>query len=411
MDLDISWLGARGDGVSDTADGPVYVSCTLPGERVRVDEPTMRGEAKAANLREILEAAPGRVKPVCRHFSECGGCVAQHMEKNLYLSWKQELVATALNRRGVDADVLLPLGVPSQSRRRIRLAFHQTKGRMLLGYRAARSRQIVEILECPVAVPALVSFLSLLREFLSGRVGKGEVAVTATMTGLDVVVFAEDEPALDFRLDAPEFCAGAGVARLSWKSGEGVPEQVLVPENPQIRFQQLAVEPPPDSFLQPSAVGENILQDFVRQSTEGAFAVADLFAGCGAFSLPLAADGRKVHAVDVAASQMEALQKAGQGMKLTVETRNLARRPLSAEELRAYQVAVLDPPRAGAAAQITEIAKSDLPAVTYVSCNPGTFARDARALTDAGYRIGPVQPVDQFLWSHHVELMTEFRRA
>ncbi|MEE2720831.1 MAG: RNA methyltransferase [Pseudomonadota bacterium] len=411
MELDISWLGARGDGVSDTSDGPVYVSCALPGERVRVDEPTMRGKAKAANLREILEVAPSRIKPVCRHFSECGGCVAQHLERNLYLGWKQELVAKALNRQGVDADVLFPLAVPPRTRRRIRLAFHQTNGRMLLGYRAARSRQLVDILECPVAVPELVSFLSPLREFLTGRAGKGEVAVTETMTGLDVVVFAEEEPGLDVRLDAPGFCAGAGIARLSWKSGVGELERVLVPKTPQIRFQQIAVEPPPDSFLQPSAVGENILRDFVRQGTEGASAVIDLFAGCGAFSLPIAAGGRKVHAVDVSASQMEALQKAGQGMKLTVETRNLARRPLSAEELGAYQVAVLDPPRAGAAAQISEIAKSDLPAVTYVSCNPATFARDARALTDAGYRIGPVQPVDQFLWSHHVELMTEFRRA
>ena len=410
MRLRIDRLGARGDGIADTSDGPVYVPQALPGETVEIRKTEPRGDGAAATSHERVSISPDRIDPACPHFGTCGGCAVQHMGSGLYADWKRGLVETALQRAGIDADVAAPVTVPPHSRRRVRLAFRRTRSGVVLGFREARSERIVDVAACPVSTPAIVGLLSALRGFLVRFAERGEVAVTETETGPDVVVFAASEPGLDLRLDAPQICADAGIARLSWSDGDGAPEPVIVAETPVVRFGDVAVSIPPDSFLQPTASGESALRDLVTTAVAGSGAVADLYAGCGSFSLPLAVSGTSVHAVEAVPAQTAAMRAAGGHRGLTVETRDLARQPMRPAELRRFDAVVLDPPRAGAAEQVEQLAGSDVPLVVHVSCNPATFARDARTLIRNGYSIGPVQPVDQFLWSHHVELAAAFRR-
>jgi len=139
--------------------------------------------------------------------------------------------------------------------------------------------------------------------------------------------------------------------------------------------------------------------------------VADLFAGCGTFTLVLA-EKHAVHAVDSIAPQIDALLAGARkgGARVTGETRDLFRRPLLATELARFDAVVLDPPRPGASAQAKTLAESKVAKVLYVSCNAASFARDARVLVDGGYRLERVHPIDQFLWSPHVELFAEFGR-
>jgi len=207
-------------------------------------------------------------------------------------------------------------------------------------------------------------------------------------------------------------CAG-GRCRAAFVDGEIVAER----RTPEIDLSGLRVILPVGGFLQPTQEGEAALIALVRAGVGEARRVVDLFAGCGTFSASLAG-AAAVHAVEGEKPALAALERAvrtqapGLALKpLTTEARDLARRPLLAEELNKFEAIVIDPPRAGALAQAEEIAKSKVPVVASVSCNPATFARDARTLLDGGYRLDCVTPVDQFLWSGHVELVGIFRRG
>lgn len=420
MDVLINRLGARGDGIADTADGPVYVPFALPGETVSVRVGKSRGDGRAADLRAVSSPSADRQAALCRHFgpgeNACGGCAAQHLAADAYGAWKRDVVSAALARHRIEVEILPVISVPPASRRRVRLAFRNLAGGLVLGFRSGRSDRIIDIAECPVAVPGIVTLIPRLREFLTGRVDRGEVAITHTDEGADVVVFSRKEPDLDLRMDAPGFCSDADIARLAWSPGEVAtnaepPEPVIVLDSPSVEFGGIAVHLPSDSFLQPTAEGEAVLRGFVLDAVGDAAAVADLYAGCGAFALPLAATGKTLTAFEGLAAQTEAIRRAGAGLKIVAESRDLARQPLRPEELEAYDAVVLDPPRAGAAAQVALLAAGDVARIVYVSCNPATFARDARVLIDGGYTLDAVQPVDQFLWSSHVELASVFRRA
>lgn len=414
-DLTIDRLGARGDGIADTADGPVYVPFCLPGENVSVRPGKSRGDGRTATVQDIAAPSPDRRHPACRHFgavaNACGGCVAQHMGGTVYGDWKRDIVADALARHGLHPEIEPLVSVPPASRRRVRFGFRNTAGGMILGFREGRSDRIADIAECPVALPEIAALIPRLRDFMTGRADRGEISVTQTAEGADVVVFTDREPDLDTRMDAPEFCTAAGIARLSWSAKDDpAPEPLLTLIPPTASFGGRSVQLPPDSFLQPTEAGETALRGRVLDGIGDAKTVADLYAGCGAFSLPLAAAGRSVTAYEGVAGQIAALRSAAGGVSLIANVRDLARQPLRGEELAPFEAVVLDPPRAGAAPQVGNLADSEVPVIVYVSCNPATFARDARVLVDGGYGLESVQPVDQFLWSPHVELAAIFQR-
>ena len=185
-----------------------------------------------------------------------------------------------------------------------------------------------------------------------------------------------------------------------------------------MHFDGIAVTPPPGGFLQASREGEAALIGLVKQAAAGAKKIADLFSGCGTFALPLARDAT-LFAVDSDRASIEALARAagdaqGAGLKINPvksEARDLFERPLTAKELKGFDAIVFDPPRAGAAAQAAEIAASGVATVIGVSCNPATFARDARIIVGGGYALSQATPVDQFVYSPHVELVGVFRKA
>lgn len=409
VEVEIVRVGARGDGVADTLGGALYVPYAAAGDIVEVEPGEKRGDGREGRLVRVVSPGPDRAEPPCRHFGTCGGCAMQHLAAPVYLAWKHERVAEALRRAGIEAEVQETVSVPPGSRRRVRYAFRSASGRMLAGFREARSARIVDLVECPVARPAVVGLLPALRAFLAKHAATGEVSVTEVEGGLDVVVYADHAPDLDLRLDVPDFCNASRIVRLAWATGKRTPEPLLALKPAQVRFAGVSVGLPIDAFLQPTSEGEAVLRETVNAAIPEGARVADLFSGCGAFALPLAAAGRAVHAVEGIAVQTRAIQRANPSVG--TETRDLSRRPMRREELARFDAVILDPPRAGAAEQAVELASSVVPTVVYVSCNPATFARDARVLVEGGYRLGNVRPVDQFLWSHHVELAAVFTRS
>ena len=411
IEVEVAALGAQGDGIAETPAGPLFVPYVLPGERVRIRP---EGEGRAV-LVEILEASPDRIEPPCPHFTVCGGCALQHIAPQAYAAWKHAQVEAALRPRGIVTDIDAVQPAQPRSRRRATFAATRSRKTLTLGYHAKASHMIVPILECPLVVPeieqALPALAALVGHGLS-RSAHASLLVTATASGLDVAVNGGKTLDGPLRAELAKQAAIADLARLTW-DGDVVAER----RAPHVDLSGLSVAPPPGAFLQPTLDGEKALVALVREAVGDATRIADLFAGCGTFAAALAPRAA-VHAVESETSSLAALTRAvrEQGPALrfrpvTVETRDLMRRPLLAVEMKSFDAVVFDPPRAGAAPQVAELAKSAVPAVVAVSCNPATFARDARALIDGGYRLQRLTPIDQFLWSPHIELVGLFTKS
>jgi 23S rRNA (uracil1939-C5)-methyltransferase len=398
----ISKLGHAGDGLTEEG---LFVPLTVPGDVVRIAREGGRGR-----VLEIITPGASRTAAACAHFGRCGGCALQMLAMEPYLAWKRDLVVTALKQRGfADLPVEEIRAVPAGSRRRAMFKARASGKGVALGFYEAGSRNLVDIVECPVLVAQLARLIAPLKTRLGGLIKPGETAelhATSTDTGVDLSVKLKGarEPGLLMALS--ELAAALKLARLSWNG-----ELVAMAEAPSLRIGDCSVALPPESFLQPTKEGERILQELAGEAAEGARSVADLFCGCGTFALALAKK-HTVHAADSIEPQIRALEAAARacGAKVTTEVRDLFRRPLLPAELGRFDCVVLDPPRPGAQAQAAALAQSKVPRLLYVSCNPASFARDARILVDGGYRLTRVVPLDQFLWSPHVELFAQFAR-
>ena len=416
LEVEIKTLGGRGDGVADTPRGRVYVPYTLPGDRVGVRLGAAAGDGHAAELVELIASGPARIEPPCRHFHDCGGCALQHVAADFYADWKREQVIAALRRRDLPTDMVAPLvRVPPQDRRRADLVARKVGRQLLLGFHRRGSHKIVDLAECPVLQPALVVLFEPLRALLAGLLPAGaavEAKLTLTDNGVDLLLDGLAATSAAARETLAAFAETQDLARLVLRDRDaGFEDPIARRRAPLLRFGGVAVELPPAAFLQASPAAEAAMAAEVLAAALGAGRIADLYAGLGTFGLPLSATA-EVQAYESEARLIAALQAAANRARrrLKAELRDLVRRPLDATELNSFDAVVFDPPRAGAREQAAELAKSKVPLVVGVSCAPGTFARDARLLVDGGYRLTRVLPVDQFLWSPHVELVATFRR-
>lgn len=403
MIVTIDRLGRLGHGI---AAGPIYVTEALPGEVV---EGTLDGD-KLLDTR-IITPSPDRVRPPCRHARICGGCQLQHASDDFVAGWKAEVVRSALAGQGLAARFLAPHTSPPGSRRRATLSARRTKGGVQLGFHARASDTIVLVPDCQVLHPGIVASFPGLEALVTlggSRTAELSLQVTLTRGGPDVVVTGGKPLDAALRLDLARLVESHGFARLTWED-----ETVALRDRPVLSFGASNVVPPAGAFLQATADGEAALLSGITHALGDQKRVVDLFAGLGTFALPLAATV-EVHAVEGDRAMTAALELAARhtpGLRrLTVEARDLFRRPLEPDELQGFTAAVIDPPRAGAEAQTEALARSKLPVIAAVSCNPVTFARDARVLVAAGYALDWVQVVDQFRWSTHVELVARFSR-
>ena len=396
--VDIVRLAARGDGV--TADGR-FVPATVPGDRVRFDP---------------FAVQPGgdHVPPPCRHFPDCGGCQLQHVADPAYERWVTARILGALDAARVAVGAVDPVALsPPRSRRRAALRAVKRSGKLTLGFNADASHRIVDMTECWVLDPALFALVTPLRLLLAAALKDGEgagVSLTDSDTGVDVLLANVGARTLAEVERLTAFAAAHDLARVSVEGPDGV-ETVTEARAPTLRFGGVPVILPPAPFLQATREGEAALVAAVAAAVGEAGVVADLFTGLGTFALPLAARA-KVLAVDGAKAATDALAAAARtaGARVAIDHRDLFRRPLTAAELARFDAVVVDPPRAGAVAQIAELAASRVARIAAVSCNPNTFARDAAVLVAAGYRLERLSPVAQFRWSTHVELVASFVR-
>ena len=405
-EVEIFSLGHQGDG--ETAEG-LYVPCTVPGDRVRAEFEGVRGK-----LIDVIVPGPARVAPPCPHFGICGGCALQHMSADAYAAWKVEQIRHALGQRNVAGFEMKPLvTVAPRSRRRATLSAKLTRDNaLILGFQERGSIFIVDLAECHVIDKRLEELIPKLREALATELphsGQCEIGLTVTDTGIDMTLglpgVAIDGPR---RTRLAKVATQLQLARLTVNS-----EMIAQAHPPALNWAGVSVNLPPGAFLQAVPAAEQAMQALVVAAAGNARKVADLFAGCGTFTLPLAKTS-SVSAFESDIDAVAALQEASKhapGMKpIAVERRDLFRRPLLPAELEAFDAIVLDPPRAGAKAQCEQLAQAKVKRATMVSCSPATFARDARTLIDGGFKLRAVTPIDQFLWAAHIELVAQFER-
>ncbi len=409
VDVVIETVGGEGDGM---APGPIFAPFTLPGERVRV-----AGSGERRDLLEVMEPSAERIEPVCPHFGTCGGCALQHWAHEPYLAWKVERLAVTLLRQQIETDILPPFASGPATRRRV--ALHARRGSReaaRLGYKARKSWDLVDIAVCPISDPAIQAAIPALKRLAASLFEHPASAptlhVTLTVAGLDVDITGVERKSgglsADGRVQLAERAAQAGFARVTIDG-----EAAYLARQPRVRLGPASVDLPAGAFLQATVEAQAAMSDFVGEQAAGAHRIADLFCGVGTFTFRLA-EIAQTYAADSAPDSIRALMSAlagAPGLKgITAEARDLVRRPMLAEEMKKTDLVVFDPPRAGAVEQTAEIARSTVGRVIGVSCNPATFARDARVLIDAGFSLDRVLPVDQFLWSPHIELVGVFSR-
>jgi 23S rRNA (uracil1939-C5)-methyltransferase len=406
----ISRLGHRGDGVADTSDGPVYVPYTLPGETVTVGP--VAGHPDRRHLVHVDRPSHERIEPVCKHFGACGGCALQHWSLAEYHLWKRSLVVEAL----AQANIVAPVGdlIDAHGTGRRRAVLHARRGThdvLEVGFTAPRAHHIVAIDECPILAPGLGGALRAAWAIAAMLKPAGkplDIQATATDSGLDIDVRGSGALNAELLTELARIAEAQSLARLT-RHGELVAQRT----QPLLQVGRAHVPLPPGAFLQATAEGEKTLARLVVEYIGKSKYVADLFAGIGTFALRLAETVRVI-AADSDAAMIKALERGAStasGLKpVEAQTRDLFRRPFMASELKALDAVVFDPPRQGAEAQARELAKSAVPVVVAVSCEAATLSRDAKILIDGGYKLATVTPVDQFRYSHHVEIVAKFVR-
>jgi 23S rRNA (uracil1939-C5)-methyltransferase len=409
-DLIVDHVGHRGDGVALIDGQPIYVPYVLPNEHIKVEH-NFDQPGRASPI-DITVASPDRIAPFCSHFGRCGGCAIQHWRHEPYQNWKRQLLVDVLAQAGIECPVTELIDAHGSGRRRITAhARRGSQNTLSVGFSANSSHDIVPIDRCPILDPALNNAFETARALAGvlSSIGKPlDIQITAASNGLDVDIRGSGPLTAAATAELSQLAARHHVARLT-RHGE----LIVMHTAPTVRMGQADVTLPPGSFLQATQAGEDALARLVVQHCLGAKHIADLFCGIGPFALRLAERAR-VSAYDNASEAVAALQKAApatRGLKpVTSNVRDLFRRPLVPQELRDFDAVVFDPPRQGAQAQSKQLAASKVPVIVAVSCNAGTFARDAQTLIAGGYRCESVTPVDQFRHTPHIELVARFSR-
>lgn len=397
--LVLAEMGRHGEAMGEAGGRPVYVPYGLPGETVEADI-----SGTHARLIEIISRSPERIDPFCPHFGLCGGCQIQHWQAEAYRQWKRNLLVIALKNQGIEAEVENLIDAQGEGRRRATLHVAKTPQGVIAGFNAARSHDIHPLDLCPILVPALARAPHIARR-VGDLVGNCDVAFTASETGLDVNVTTKRKPTRDLL----DLVNSESLARLSLNR-----EALVTRIAPEITLGPARLRLPAGGFLQATKAGEETLAALVLENMKKTKRVADLFSGVGVFTLRLAAR-MQVYAADSDKASIAALADAVRrtsGLKpIDAKVRDLFREPLMARELKDFDAVVFDPPRAGAEAQARQLAKSMVKTVIAVSCDPASFARDARILIEGGYRLIRVTPVDQFAFTAHVETVALFQKS
>jgi 23S rRNA (uracil1939-C5)-methyltransferase len=417
IQLEITTLGGMGDGIGYHEGQAVFVPFTCIGDKVEVEIEQSGKDFSRAKLVKIIEPGSDRQTPPCQHFMQCGGCSLQHLKPDSYNNFKRDILVQVVRRLGCDESILRPLVEVGQgSRRRAEFKVSVNKGEVSIGFFGAKSHNVIDLAMCPVTSEKITSLLPPLKSLISSLKKPGNIKainISQSDNGLDIVLNVGSPTAAADKQKLTEFAGKYNILRMAEKTEQ---EMDVIYGNiaPIINFGTINVELPVGSFLQATHTGQMAITDIILEHTKGYKRVADLYCGCGTYSLPLAQNGHIVHAYEGGHEMVTAIHNAARKSnfedKIIAHFRDLYKRPLKQHELKNFDALVINPPRNGAKPQADEIAQSDIKKVIMVSCNPATFERDASSLIHGGYKLTQATPIDQFYWNSHLELVAVFEK-
>lgn len=418
IEVSVSAIGAKGDGLAKDREGVEYfVPYSTQGDVLEIRCLDKRGDVYVGHIENIITPSPDRAEAPCPYYTQCGGCSLQHLNDKAYGQWKKERISEALNRMGIEAEIDDPVLIPQGQRRRAAFAVMKKGKKIVFGFNAKSSHRIEEIDHCLLLTQPLDHLIQALRALMPHvmkQEGRGDIIVNYGDDTCDVVFALPGRPDLKVHEKLIAFAEQNNIGRMSWQeNAKGDPEIIAQRRHVEVTFAQTKVELPANPFLQPSKMGEEAMTGLALQALDAEKKILDLYCGCGSFTFALAQKAI-VHGVEANPTAIKALElSAGRGAmggRITTEVRDLTRQPLMGKELEKFDAVLFDPPRAGAKEQAEELAKSNIALIIAVSCNPTTFARDASALIEGGYKLEKVVPIDQFTWSAHVEVLAIFRK-
>lgn len=398
--LTIAKLAGLGDGVAEVKGKKIFVPLTVAGDVVAAEITRRTQDADYARLLRVVTPGPDRAPAPCKHYGQCGGCSLQHMAAPAYNEFKAGMVGAAVRRAGYDPACVTPMiSFSPASRRRVELKYRAGQW----GYFEQRSHQLAGITQCIVLEPALEALVLQLPKTEADIPGVESVQINAVDGGYDLLFTGKQR----FAWAAP---MPDSVRRVAL-SVDGKIHTLSGASEVTLTLGGVKISPPPGAFQQAVLAAQEAITQRILAATQGAKLVLDVFCGQGTYSLPLARHSA-VEALEGDAAMVEALREAAAKASLPLKAfaRDLFKSPLNARELARFDAVVINPPRAGAAAQSQELAQSAVPKIIMVSCNPATFARDAKTLREGGYNLARVTPIDQFHYTPHVELVAEFSR-
>ncbi len=424
VEVEVSHLNEHGVGIAWLHDvhGNMHQqkrSVELPfqavGGRLRVLIDPQDQDPLIPRATQFLHPGPFYQTPVCKHFGMCGGCQVQHLKEKAYHDWKLQSLRDVFAASNIPQPLKPIFSVPAHSRRRVNLIARRLK-QIILGFQEFKEHHIVDIQECPVMVPSLQLLLDPLREMLADMLKRQsiEVFLLQADNGLDVLLQTTTDLNPNQRQILAEFAVRQNLVRLSWQTTGKQVEPVYQRQLPVINIAGVHVHIAPGGFVQPTAASQAYMQELVTNYLPTEISVVDLFSGIGTFSLPLLQRGQAVLAVEGHRPAVQSLQQAARQLRrpnlLQVEHRNLNKYPLSSAELKKFEAVIIDPPRQGAWPQMQALADSKVPYIIAISCYPPTLARDLQPLLKEGYQLEAIYPIDQFLWSSHLEVVALLAR-
>ena len=404
---EITKINNKGLGiVQDDSGRPlIEVPFSLPGEVVHYKS-DKEGLIKSVVL---IKSSEHRTKPSCPQFEKCGGCSLQHASEKFVSGWKEEVVSEALRKRNISSP-FKSISISSNfSRRRAAFSARRTKKGTIVGFNERNSENIISVGGCVVLHPLILKFIVGLEKITAvvcSRSGRVKFFVSTSQNGLDVVVEGGKKINLNDVRKLTSIARDYNLARLSWDG-----ELIALLSSPDQKISGIKVLPPDKFFMQTSKEAEEVMVRDVLEALDNAKNVADLFSGLGTFTLPIARS-MKVISFESSPKMLKSLDiayKNSSGLKpIKTIVRNLYKNPVKAKELHTVDAVIINPPRAGAEAQVKELVKSNISKIISISCNPETFARDSEILVRGGYRLEWLRVVDQFRYSHHIELIAKF---
>ncbi len=415
LELTIERVGSQGDGIGSWEGSMVVVPQTAQGDKISCVVKYSTRERIHADLLDVLKSGEGRGKAPCQYYGSCGGCNLQHMKKETYKRYKLEVLADALERNGVEKTFknVSWFSVGAESRRR---AFLRYDGKLSFGFYAHQSHEVVDIKECMMLEPEIQRLISPLKD-LSRKMPETLEGwmITIVDNGIDLVMVDSNSKKIeneDHIVDLlTKFCRAEKISRLQWKLGEKL-KHVYTVSKPITFINGKEVVLPGEYFLQASKKGQEAIVGYVRDYVKNDAKVLDLFSGLGIYSFALCDKASHISAYEISKYMIESMQdnitRNKLSNKISAICRDIEKLPIYREELQKYDTAIINPPRTGALKQVSNIAGSGIKNVIMISCNSQTFARDAKVLTDGGYKLSALHAIDQFYYNHHLEQVGYF---